>query len=108
MAHLEIKTAQGMRRLKMAGEAITIGRQPDNKLVLPDELTSRHHCVIEPWEGGFRVRDLGSTHGTLLNGKPVQVGELQHGDSLEIGSQELQLIIEDLEEIPDTYVLPSV
>jgi pSer/pThr/pTyr-binding forkhead associated (FHA) protein len=47
MAHLEVKTAQGLKRLRLDTRAITIGRQPDNVLVLPDDQASRHHCVIE-------------------------------------------------------------
>ena len=92
MAHLEIKTPQGTRRLKLAGRAVTIGRQPDNVLVLADDLTSRHHCVIEPWEGGFRIRDLGSSNGTKLNDERVTTEPLDNGDVLHVGSFELRFI----------------
>jgi len=92
MAHLEIKTAQGTKRLKLGGSPVTIGRQPDNALVLPDELTSRHHCVIEPWDGGFRVRDLGSSNGTKLNDEKVTIDLLDNGDVVKIGDIELRFI----------------
>jgi len=92
MAHLEIKTAQGTKHLKLGDEPVSIGRQPDNALVLPDELTSRHHCVIEPWEGGFRIRDLGSANGTKLNDEKVSTDVLDNGDVVLIGSAELRFI----------------
>jgi general secretion pathway protein E len=92
MAHLEIKTAQGTKHLKLGSEKVTIGRQPDNALVLPDELTSRHHCVIEPWEGGFRIRDLGSANGTRLNDEKVSSDVLDNGDVLRVGAVELRFI----------------
>ncbi len=88
-------------------ECVTLGRGPNVDLAFDDSSMSRQHAALEFVDQQFRVRDLGSTNGTLLNGKPVQVGELQHGDRLGIGSQEFQLIIEDAEETPDTYVLPS-
>ncbi len=88
-------------------ECVILGRGPNVDLAFDDSSMSRQHAALEFVDQQFRVRDLGSTNGTFLNGKPVQVGELQHGDRLEIGSLELQLIIEDAEETPDTYVLPS-
>ncbi len=92
MAHLEIKTAQGTKHLKLGNGPVSIGRQPDNALVLPDELTSRHHCVIEPWEGGFRIRDLGSANGTKLNDEKVSTDVLDNGDVVQVGTVELRFI----------------
>ena len=88
-------------------ECVVLGRDPNADLAFDDSSMSRQHAAVEFVDQQFRIRDLGSTNGTLLNGKPVQVGELQHGDRLEIGSQEFQLIIEEAEQTPDTYVLPS-
>ena len=88
-------------------ECVTLGRGPNVDLAFDDASMSRQHAAVEFVDQQFRVRDLGSTNGTRLNGNPVQVGELQHGDRLDIGSQQLQLIIEDAEETPDTYLLPS-
>ncbi len=50
MAHLEVKTAQGMKRLKLGPTPVTIGRLSDNTVVDIDDLTSRRNCVIEPCE----------------------------------------------------------
>ncbi|MHC4416493.1 MAG: ATPase, T2SS/T4P/T4SS family [Planctomycetota bacterium] len=92
MAHLEIKTTQGIRRLKLGGGMVTVGRQPGNTLVLPDDQASRQHCVIEPWEGGFRVRDLGSSNGTKVNEQRVTAVALDNGDVVQVGRTELRFI----------------
>ena len=92
MAHLEVKTAQGLKRIRLTGDGITIGRQPDNVVVLADDMTSRHHCVIEPWEGRFRVRDLGSSNGTRLNDQKITAEGLDNGDVLKVGRTTLRFI----------------
>src|SRR5690606_7504529 len=92
MPYLEVRTPKGNRRLKLNSESITVGRQPDNVLVLRDEMASRHHCVIEPFGGGFRVRDLNSRNGTKLNEKKVSAEVLDNGDIVKIGASELHYI----------------
>jgi len=93
MAHLEIKTNRGTKRLTLGDGTVAIGRHPDNTLVLPDELASRHHCVIEPHDGGFRVRDLGSSNGTKLNNRLLREAQpLDNGDVVRVGKIELRFI----------------
>lgn len=92
MPYLEVKTAQGQKRLELNMDVLTVGRLPDNALVIADDKASRHHCVIEPVDGGFRVRDLGSSNGTRLNNKPISVELLDNGDVVRIGSTELRYI----------------
>ena len=87
-----MKTPQGVRKLKLAESSITIGRLGDNTIVLSDELASRHHCIIEPWQGGFRLRDLGSRNGTTLNENRVKTESLDNGDVVKIGTTELRFI----------------
>ncbi len=97
MAYLELRTPQGVKRLKLAETSITIGRLGDNTVVLGDELASRHHCIIEPWQGGFRLRDLGSRNGTKLNENRVKTEALDNGDVVMIGTTELRFIDPDQE-----------
>lgn len=92
MPYLEVKTPQGQKRLELGMEALTIGRLPDNMLVIADEKASRYHCVIEPYNGAFRIRDLGSSNGTRLNDKRVQSELLDNGDVVRVGSTELRFI----------------
>ena len=97
MAYLELRTPQGVKRLKLTEHSITIGRFSDNTVVLSDELASRHHCIIEPWQGGFRLRDLGSRNGTKLNENRIKTEALDNGDVVTIGTTELRFIDPDQE-----------
>jgi DNA-binding NtrC family response regulator len=68
-----------------------IGKSPDNDLVLGDDTVSRAHCEILHDARGFLVRDLGSTNGTLLDGREVKEAYLTPGSALTVGSIELKL-----------------
>ena len=70
---------------RLTGEALRIGRSPDNDLILRDPATSGHHARLERRGGEFFIVDLGSTNGTLVNGEPVADRELRHGDRITIG-----------------------
>ena len=89
-------------------KCVTLGRGPNVDLVFEDEAMSRQHAAVEFVDGQFRIRDLGSTNGLQVNGKPTQVAKLQHGDRVRIGTLEFQLIIEEREQEPETYELPPV
>lgn len=84
------------------GEALSIGRNQDNHLVVDDPTASGYHAVIEATEGGYRVRDLSSTNGVWLNGKRVEQGELTAEDNLVIGTHDLQLVEQLSDELQRT------
>jgi small-conductance mechanosensitive channel len=65
-------------------EKATIGRAPECTLVVSDPHVSNEHAVIEPEGDRYRLRDLGSRHGTILNGNPVTVATLDQGDEIRI------------------------
>jgi pSer/pThr/pTyr-binding forkhead associated (FHA) protein len=70
------------------GETVVIGRGASCDLVLASAAASRRHAEVAPHQGGWRVRDLGSTNGTFLNGERVEAErELQAGDAIQIGEQ---------------------
>ena len=54
---------------------IRIGRNPLNDLSLPFPFVSGWHAVIRFDDGAARFFDLGSTNGTLIEGRRVEVGE---------------------------------
>jgi transcriptional regulator with GAF, ATPase, and Fis domain len=64
---------------------LSIGRDSANVLAVPDPSVSRRHCVVSRASDAFQVRDLGSRNGTLVNGTPVQVHPLHHGDQISVG-----------------------
>ena len=57
--------------LPQIGTQVSIGRAPDNMLVLRDPLISRHHTVLLRTQQGFLVRNLRSMNGIYVNGRMV-------------------------------------
>jgi len=63
---------------------ITVGRRPDNHVVLRSLWVSGHHCRIEPHGEGHKVVDVGSRNGLLCDGQRVTERVLVDGDVLRI------------------------
>jgi len=62
----------------------TIGRGPDNVVILRDAEISRMHAEVLFEDGEFRVRGVGAS-GTRLNGLPLErPGSLREGDCIQI------------------------
>ena len=68
---------------------ITIGRQATNDIVLSDPNVSRRHAELRRNDDHWILVDLGSTNGSLVNGKLAQEQRLTDGDRLGFGSSEL-------------------
>lgn len=66
-------------------EAIVLGRTADCGVVVDDGAASRRHMEILRRGPKFYWRDLGSTNGTIVNGRRMLEGELRHGDEIQIG-----------------------
>ncbi len=79
----------------IADERLTIGRDPNNQISVPDRLVSREHCVIVRQGDGFLLRDLGSHNGTLVNELPVTGQMLAHRDTITIGQTVFQFLTRD-------------
>jgi pSer/pThr/pTyr-binding forkhead associated (FHA) protein len=86
---------------------ITMGRGPGVELVFDDTNMSRQHAVLEVAGGAFRIRDLGSTNGILVNGSPALEGSLKHGDRFQLGTYLFQYVVEECEVAPPTYTVPE-
>jgi hypothetical protein len=67
-----------------------IGRSEEGEIVLLDPSVSRTHAVVEIGARGVRVRDLGSTNGTFLNGRRIESGTLRDGDELRFGNTRMR------------------
>jgi phosphoserine phosphatase RsbU/P len=65
-----------------------IGRQPENHLILRDSRVSRSHARIVVVNGGYVLEDMGSRHGTFVNGKRVHRKALENTDRVEFGAQD--------------------
>ncbi|HEC16869.1 MAG TPA: type VI secretion system-associated FHA domain protein TagH [Sedimenticola sp.] len=89
-------------RLTVDEQGCTVGRSPDNDLVLPDPelFISGRHAEIHFRDGAFYLTDT-STNGTFVNNAPQPVGranavELHDGDRLAIGDYEIQVALTGL------------
>jgi pSer/pThr/pTyr-binding forkhead associated (FHA) protein len=71
---------------------VTLGRRPDNDLVLESDAVSRRHGRITKEDTVYGIEDLESENGTAINGRPLKPREwrtLCHGDQLKLGDQQL-------------------
>jgi len=65
---------------------VTIGRRSDRDLVLTESCVSRNHAQIEQRGNDYFIVDLGSSHGTFINGQRAEEWRLENGDRIELGT----------------------
>jgi hypothetical protein len=73
------------RAIVIDGAPLTLGRAPDNGLVITDGRVSRHHGRFRARHGTLVYTDLGSTNGPRVNGIRVDEIVLGVGDRLAVG-----------------------
>jgi hypothetical protein len=71
------------------GEGVTIGRLPDNAVIIDNPAVSGHHARVFLEGARAVLEDLRSTNGTFVNGRPVTRHVLQHGDEVLVGKHSL-------------------
>ena len=77
-----------------------LGRDPTNAVAVADASVSRKHCLLRREEDGrFRVKDLDSRNGTLVNGLAVKEQWLHHGDEIATGDSVFLFLLEE-EDLP--------
>jgi predicted component of type VI protein secretion system len=69
--------------------AVTIGRLPDNTIVIDNSAVSSRHVRIAREGPQFVVEDLESTNGTFVNGDKVTKRALRHGDTILVGKHKI-------------------
>jgi pSer/pThr/pTyr-binding forkhead associated (FHA) protein len=69
----------------LAGDRTTIGRKDSNTVAIDDTMASSYHCEVTKEAGGFVLRDLGSTNGSIVNGDPISEIALNHGARIRLG-----------------------
>lgn len=76
------------RVIALADPPVSVGRSLDNDVILQYPSVSRHHAQVIFRHGRWLLRDLGSTHGSWVNGHRLGSGQdciLRAGDVVNFG-----------------------
>lgn len=93
-----VRMGQGNSILKIGSvipisTKLTIGRKPDNQLVLNDQYVSGYHAKIFLRNNDYIIQDLKSTNGTVLNGNKLEkMTYLSIDDEIIIGEYVFKVI----------------
>jgi hypothetical protein len=83
------------RRMVVGPAGVTLGRSRQCDVVLDDPNISRQHAEIRPRGGAWVLTDLGSTNGSLINGRRIDHPEvIKPGDEIEIGTSVIKFELE--------------
>lgn len=75
---------------------LTLGRTDDNDIAIDHRSLSRNHCkIVRDDQADWRVIDLASANGLLVNGEVYQQSVLKSGDVLELGQVKLKFVLGD-------------
>lgn len=101
-----------LRTYTFKGNKLTIGRQPQNDIVIDNLSVSRRHAAITSSDGGFVLKDLESKNGTYLNGKSVDQAQLKEGDTITIGKYNILFRLPGREtgdtlDLDQTVIIPN-
>lgn len=85
-----------------------VGREEDCHLRPNSELVSRHHCVFTVDDYTLRMRDLGSTNGTFVNGTRT-TGQviLNDGDEVRIGKLTFTVSLKEMAQVQSSVAAPA-
>ncbi|HMQ35131.1 MAG TPA: FHA domain-containing protein, partial [Chloroflexaceae bacterium] len=84
-ARLQVQEEGQSRDLPLGPAPLSVGRAPDNDLVLASRYVSGRHARVEASGPAHRIVDVGSTNGLLYEGRRVQAHDLADGDVIRIG-----------------------
>ena len=97
MIQAELRIATGNKQgnsISLPQGKFLVGREEDCHLRPNSDLVSRHHCVFTVDDFSLRLRDLGSTNGTFVNGQRlVGAVNLKQGDRVVIGKLDFEVMI---------------
>ncbi|ANS25917.1 ATP-binding cassette domain-containing protein [Rhodococcus opacus] len=85
--------------------SLTVGRSPDNDIVVRDVLASRHHAIVHNVTSGLEIDDLGSVNGTFVGGIRVSRAQLTDGDVVTIGNTDFS--VQEGRLVPRQAVAPT-
>lgn len=79
-------------RIDIGEKPVVVGRSPEADLRVRNQTVSRQHCEI--WRDGssYRIRHVGSTNPTLVNGRAIEAHDLSDGDLIVVGACSLKFV----------------
>lgn len=93
MAYLRIFLGDTLlEQRELGADRTTIGRTPDNAIVLNSHAVSKHHATIERDGDAFVLVDHDSANGVFVRGKRVRRHVLRYWDEIQIFSFVLQFM----------------
>lgn len=99
MIQAELRIAAGKQQgnsISLPQGKFLVGREEDCHLRPNSDLVSRHHCVFTVDDFSVRLRDLGSTNGTFVNGERLKGAViLKPGDRVLIGKLDFEVVIQE-------------
>ncbi len=92
----QIENNQIIHRFRVDKDDLSIGRRPDNDILLPSMMVSGHHARFIKSGEQFTLHDLQSTNGTSVNGKKLtgSIG-IQQFDHIVFGNIELIFVVDE-------------
>lgn len=100
-----------LREVTLSKERVTIGRRPQNDIVIDSAAVSAEHAVIVTHNNDSFLEDLNSINGTQINGQPVRKHFLQNGDVIELAQYKIRYVadsndVDCLNGLPD--MVPTI
>ena len=74
-----------LKEVRVGSSEVSIGRSPENGLVIDNPAVSHYHARVFREEGRLMLEDFGSLNGTFVNGQRVKMVTLKPGDSVMVG-----------------------
>ena len=74
-----------LKEFELTGQSMTMGREPDNDIVVENLLVSGYHARIDPAGSEYILTDLQSKNGTFVNGERVTSTKLKDRDRILVG-----------------------
>src|SRR5215472_14678017 len=90
-----------LQEVAVGQEEVSIGRSPDNGIVIDNPAVSHYHARVFNEEGRLVLEDFGSLNGTFVNRQRAKMVSLKPGDSVAIGKH--TIVVTDSRETADPF-----
>jgi pSer/pThr/pTyr-binding forkhead associated (FHA) protein len=94
-----------LQEVAVSEKEVSIGRSPDNAVVIDNPAVSHYHARVFSEEGRLMLEDFGSLNGTFVNGQRVKMVGLKPGDSVTIGKH--TIVVTDSAEVRAHVPFPA-